>query len=78
MDCTEEWGLERRRADLSQGETPSYMAEQASREALQHAELAPEALDLIINASGIPEQAIPDGVRYCNDDLDLAHLGLQQ
>ena len=67
--------LERRRADLSQGETPSYMAEQASREALQHAELAPEALDLIINASGIPEQAIPDGGPLLQRRLGLGASG---
>jgi 3-oxoacyl-[acyl-carrier-protein] synthase-3 len=68
--------LQRRRADLSKGETPSYMGAQASREALKNAGLAPDQLDLIINASGTPEQAIPDGGPLLQRRLGLGDSGI--
>ena len=42
-------------------ETSSLMGAQAAREAVAEAGLALSDLDLILNASGTPEQAIPDG-----------------
>jgi 3-oxoacyl-[acyl-carrier-protein] synthase-3 len=52
-------------------ETGSWMAAEASKEALVDAGLQPLDLDLIINASGTQEQAIPDG-----GPLIQRHLGL--
>lgn len=52
-------------------ECASFMAAEASREALARAGMVPEELDLILNASGTPEQAIPDG-----GPLLQARLGL--
>lgn len=52
-------------------ETGSWMAAEASKEALADAGLEPRDLDLIINASGTQEQAIPDG-----GPLIQRHLGL--
>jgi len=68
--------MERRRADVAKGETPSFMAEHASREALADAGLEPKQLDLIINASGIPEQAIPDGGPLLQRRLGLGASGI--
>lgn len=68
--------LERRRADIHKGETSSFMAEKASLEALDDAGLAPQDLDLIINASGIPEQAIPDGGPLLQRRLGLGSSGI--
>lgn len=68
--------LERRRADVSAGETSVYMAEQASREAIQDAGLDPSEIDLILNASGIPEQAIPDGGPLLQRRLGLGESGI--
>lgn len=65
--------LERRRADVVAGETATWMAAEAAREALARAGLAPEQLDLVVNASGTPEQAIPD-----NAPLVQRHLGLER
>ena len=45
------------------GETASFMAAQAACEALDEAGLSPHQLNLIINASGTAEQAIPDRLR---------------
>jgi 3-oxoacyl-[acyl-carrier-protein] synthase-3 len=53
------------------GQTGSWMAAEASKEALEDAGLEPTDLDLIINASGTQEQAIPDG-----GPLIQRHLGL--
>lgn len=52
-------------------ETATWMAAEAAKEALADAGLAPGDLDLIINASGTQEQAIPDG-----GPLIQRHLGL--
>jgi len=59
---------ERRWAD---GETSTYMGAQAATEALANAGLKLSDIELIVNASGTPEQAIPD-----NAPLIQRHLGL--
>ncbi len=64
--------LERRWAEPTLGETNSWMAAEAVREALDEAKIAAGDLDLIMNASGTPEQTIPDG-----GPLIQRHLGLQ-
>jgi 3-oxoacyl-[acyl-carrier-protein] synthase-3 len=63
--------FERRWADAKAGETATWMGAQAAREALDEAGLAASELELIVNASGTPEQAIPDG-----GPLLQRHLGL--
>ena len=68
--------IDRTRAGVKQRrwvteETSSWMAAEAAKEALTDAGLGPRDLDLIINASGTQEQAIPDG-----GPLIQRHLGL--
>jgi len=67
---------ERRRADVVGGETATWMAAAAAREALDEAGLAPAELDLIVNASGTPEQAIPDGAPLVQRHLGLGRSGI--
>ena len=58
------------------GETSSAMGAAAAREAVADAGLALEDLDLILNASGTPEQAIPDGGPLIQRQLGLGASGL--
>lgn len=67
---------ERRRADVGGGETASFMGAGAAREALVDAGLEPGDIDLIINASGTPEQAIPDGGPLLQRALGLERSGI--
>ena len=62
---------ERRWAD---GETASEMAAMASREALAAAGLAPTDLDLVLSASGTPEQTLPDGGTLLHRALGLSGI----
>ena len=57
-------------------ETSSYMGAHAAREAVAEAGLALSDLDLIINASGTPEQAIPDGGPLVQRQLGLGRSGI--
>ncbi|MCC7118615.1 MAG: hypothetical protein IT310_08835 [Anaerolineales bacterium] len=57
-------------------ETSSYMAAQAALEALDEAKLKPTELDLIINASGTAEQAIPDTGALIQRQLGLGSSGI--
>ncbi len=57
-------------------ETASFMAAQAAREALDEAGLKPNQLDLIINASGTGEQAIPDTGALIQRQLGLGSSGI--
>jgi 3-oxoacyl-[acyl-carrier-protein] synthase-3 len=57
-------------------ETSSYMGGRAACEALKEAGLAAEELDLIINASGTAEQAIPDTGALIQRELGLGHSGI--
>ena len=68
--------LERRRADVAAGETASVMGAAALTEALEEANLAATDLDLIINASGTPEQLIPDGGPLIQRELGLGRSGI--
>lgn len=58
------------------GETSSFMAAQAALEALTEAGLKPGQLDLVINASGTPEQAIPDTGALIQRQLGLGRSGI--
>lgn len=64
---------ERRRVS---GETSSFMAAEAGKEAIRDAGLEPRDLDLIVNASGTPEQTIPDMSPLVQQHLGLANSGL--
>ena len=57
-------------------ETSSFMAAQAAREALDEAGLKPNQLNLIINASGTGEQAIPDTGALIQRQLGLGKSGI--
>jgi 3-oxoacyl-[acyl-carrier-protein] synthase-3 len=57
-------------------ETSSFMGAEAAREALDEAGLQPEQLDLIINASGTAEQAIPDTGALIQRQLGLGRSGI--
>jgi 3-oxoacyl-[acyl-carrier-protein] synthase-3 len=56
-------------------ETNSFMGAQAAREAIQDAGLALEDIDLILNASGTAEQAIPDTSSLIQKELGLGKSG---
>jgi 3-oxoacyl-[acyl-carrier-protein] synthase-3 len=58
------------------GETNSFMGAQAAREAVAAAGLALADIDLIINASGSQEQAIPDGGPLIQRQLGLETSGV--
>ena len=57
-------------------ETSSFMAAEAAREALEEAGLEPGELNLIINASGTVEQAIPDTGALIQRHLGLGRSGI--
>jgi 3-oxoacyl-[acyl-carrier-protein] synthase-3 len=57
-------------------ETSSFMAAEAAREALEEAGLEPSDLNLIINASGTGEQAIPDTGALIQRQLGLGGSGI--
>jgi len=57
-------------------ETSSFMSAEAAREALDEAKLKPNQLDLIINASGTGEQAIPDTGSLIQRQLGLGRSGI--
>jgi len=57
-------------------ETSSFMSAEAAREALDEARLKPNQLDLIINASGTGEQAIPDTGSLIQRQLGLGKSGI--
>lgn len=59
-----------------QDETNSSMGAAAAREALRDAGLEPADLDLIVNASGSQEQAIPDGGALIQRQLGLGDSGI--
>ncbi len=67
---------ERRWAAGANGETSSFMGAQAAREAVAEAGLALTDIDLILNASGTPEQAIPDGGPLIQRQLGLGQSGI--
>jgi 3-oxoacyl-[acyl-carrier-protein] synthase-3 len=58
------------------GETASSMGAAAAREAVADAGLSLSDIDLILNASGTPEQAIPDGGPLIQRQLGLGASGL--
>ncbi len=65
--------LERRWAD---GESASYMGAEAVKEAVNDAGIALNSIDLILNASGSAEQAIPDNAPLIQRHLELSTSGV--
>ena len=61
-----------RRYYVSQGTTSSQMAAHAARQALRVAGLQPSDLDLIVCASGVPQQAIPCTASFVQKELGLS------
>ncbi len=57
-------------------ETASFMAAEAAREAVSDAGLELGDIDLILNASGTPEQVIPDGSALIQRQLGLGESGV--
>jgi len=57
-------------------ETNSYMGAQAAKEAIARAGIEPQDIQLILNASGSQEQAIPDGAPLIQRHLGLGDSGI--
>lgn len=57
-------------------ETNALMGARAAREAVERAGLAFEDIDLILNASGTQQQAIPDGAALLQRELGLGSSGI--
>ncbi len=57
-------------------ETSSFMAEQAARQALEAAGIAPQELDLILGACGVMEQVIPSTATLVQQRLGLGKSGI--
>lgn len=72
----ERCGVSERRRASPQDERADWMAAQAAREALVDANLDPQALDLILNASATPLQALPDAAPFIQDALGLGRSGI--
>ncbi|WP_018665222.1 beta-ketoacyl-ACP synthase III [Heyndrickxia acidiproducens] len=73
MDTTDEWirtrtGIEERRIAPDEIET-SDMAYEAARKAIEHANIAPEELDLILVATVTPDQPFPTVSNILQDRL---------
>ena len=67
---------ERRRCDPVSGPSAIAIGVQAAREALANAGITHEDVDLIVNASGTQEQAIPDGAALVQRELGLGASGI--
>jgi 3-oxoacyl-[acyl-carrier-protein] synthase III len=57
-------------------ETNSYMGAQAAKEALEDAGITLDEIDLILNASGTSEQAIPDTSALMQRELGMGKSGI--
>lgn len=66
----------RHRADRARGETTSAMGARAVRAALDAAGLGAESLELIVGASAIVEQLIPDTAALIQRQLGLGQSGI--
>jgi 3-oxoacyl-[acyl-carrier-protein] synthase-3 len=68
--------IERRRCDLAAGESAIALGVAAARQAIERAGIEPRDVDLVLNASGTQEQAIPDGAALLQRDLGLGDSGV--
>ncbi|MGW8956314.1 3-oxoacyl-[acyl-carrier-protein] synthase III C-terminal domain-containing protein [Paenibacillus sp. NPDC055715] len=72
--CEEKQGIRERR--WIDNETAAYMGAEAAKEAIADAGLTLEDIDLIINASGTPDQIVPDGGPLLQRELGLGQSGI--
>ncbi len=72
--CVEKQGITERR--WVTGETASFMGAEAAKQAVADAGLELKDIDLIINASGTPEQMVPDGGPLVQRQLGLGRSGI--
>lgn len=61
---------------VTEAETSSWLGAEAAREAVAQAGLALHEIDLIINASGTPEQTLPDTAPLIQRQLGLGNTGV--
>jgi len=79
VDTSDEWirtrtGIVERRL-VAEGESASTLAARAARQALERADLAPFALDLIIVATATPDYLFPATACLVQDALGAIHAG---
>lgn len=81
MDTSDQWirertGIvERRFADVENGETTSYMGAQAAKKALEMASLKPSDIDFIIFATLSPDYFFPGSGCFLQEHLELFGIG---
>ncbi len=66
----------RERRWVERDESSTFMGAMAAREALDDAGIAPADIDLIMNASGSPPRALPDGGHLIQRELGLGRSGI--
>jgi 3-oxoacyl-[acyl-carrier-protein] synthase III len=71
--CLEKQGIRERH--WVKGETAAFMGAEAAKEAVRDAGLQLSDIDLIIGASGSPQQAVPDGGPLLQRELGLGRSG---
>lgn len=79
VDTSDEWirtrtGIVERRL-VAEGESTSTLATRAARQALERADLAPFALDLIIVATATPDYLFPATACLVQNELGALHAG---
>jgi 3-oxoacyl-[acyl-carrier-protein] synthase III len=76
VDTTEAWIVERtgirERRIAGPDQTTATLAIEAGLAAIKHAELTPDAIDLLILATATPEQPIPHTAAFVGDGLGLS------
>jgi 3-oxoacyl-[acyl-carrier-protein] synthase-3 len=77
VDTSDEWIVQRtgirERHIAAEGETTSMLGEKAARDALAHAGLAPEDIDLIIVATSTPDYTFPSTATQIQAALGITH-----
>jgi 3-oxoacyl-[acyl-carrier-protein] synthase III len=78
VDTTDQWIVERtgirERRVAASGETTASLAIEAGAAAIKHAELTPDAINLLVVATATPEQLIPHTGAFVADGLGI-HCG---
>ncbi|MBU8854955.1 3-oxoacyl-ACP synthase III family protein [Bacillus sp. FJAT-26377] len=72
--CEEKQGIRERR--WVENETATFMGTEAAKEAVSDAGLTFSDIDLIINASGTPDQLVPDGGPLLQRELGMGKSGI--
>lgn len=80
IDTSHQWIVERtgihsrRIADLSKGESPSGMANEAALKAIEAANLTPNDIDLILVSATMPDQVMPNTASVLQEKLGITNL----